>query len=401
MSYVTKLTTYCSVIVFLIAVLFPAAGNSQTNNAANSLPAIFSILLEPAVCSPPKHYFEGRYLIEQQSGVGPFSSVLSVFDTQEVNIASSDTFRTFDFRYSPSTFASDFSLTITLDCGKMKVFGGINSGSLSCNGGQTQIGQRTGTPISTYDNSFKDDELFLNVLDFDPDGGCNVNPYEIVLKFTKLNETPSITSNGGGNTASVMIDENTTMVTDVNATDPDNETEGGGGLSYSLSGADSGQFSIDQNGILSFNIAPNFENPADAGTDNNYNVTVIVTDSGGLFDTQDLTVTVKNVNEAPSISAPVAGTVQENTTSLTTISSSDPEGETDAGGGLVYSLSGDDAAQFNITSNGVWNFNVPPDFENPTDANTDNVYLVTFIVTDTGGLSDSQDIVLTIIDVIE
>ena len=52
----------------------------------------------------------------------------------------------------------------------------------------------------------------------------------------------SITSNGGGNTASVSIAENSTAVTTVTATDPD----AGQTLSYSIiGGADASKFTID------------------------------------------------------------------------------------------------------------------------------------------------------------
>ena len=44
--------------------------------------------------------------------------------------------------------------------------------------------------------------------------------------------------------------------------------------------------------MLSFNSAPDFENPQDANTDNVYEVQATVTDSGTLTDVQDLQVTV-------------------------------------------------------------------------------------------------------------
>ena len=50
-------------------------------------------------------------------------------------------------------------------------------------------------------------------------------------------------------------------------------------------------------GVLTFNAAPDFENPLDADADNIYAVQVTVTDSGGLTDVQNLQVTVTDVNE--------------------------------------------------------------------------------------------------------
>lgn len=111
------------------------------------------------------------------------------------------------------------------------------------------------------------------------------------------NAAPLITSNGGGNVAAVNVSENTTAVTTVKATDSDANTT----LTYSISGgADAALFQIDAStGALNFKSAPNFENPTDAGANNVYNVTVEASD-GSLKDSQSISVTVVNVNEAPS-----------------------------------------------------------------------------------------------------
>jgi len=89
----------------------------------------------------------------------------------------------------------------------------------------------------------------------------------------------------------VPIAENTTAVTTVSAIDPE-----GNALTYSLSGgADRTLFAINPTtGALSFVTAPNFEAPADAGTNNIYNVQVQVSD-GTTPVIRDLTVTVTNV----------------------------------------------------------------------------------------------------------
>ena len=106
---------------------------------------------------------------------------------------------------------------------------------------------------------------------------------------------PTITSNGGGDTAAISIAENTTAVTIVTASDPD----AGQTLSYSISGgADASKFTIIANtGALSFVTAPNFEAPGDAGHNNVYEVTVRVLDSYGGIDTQALSVSVQNVSD--------------------------------------------------------------------------------------------------------
>ena len=214
------------------------------------------------------------------------------------------------------------------------------------------------------------------------------------------NEAPSITS-----TAIVDAAENQTAVLDVQSSDPDGETENGGGLTYGLSGgADQALFLINAaTGVLTFNAAPDFETPADVGADNVYNVQVTVTDGGGLTGVQDIAVTVTNVNEAPSITSTAIVDAAENQTAVLDVQSSDPDGETENGGGLTYGLSGGaDQALFLINAaTGVLTFNAAPDFETPADVGADNVYNVQVTVTDGGGLTGVQDIAVTVTNVNE
>ncbi len=95
------------------------------------------------------------------------------------------------------------------------------------------------------------------------------------------------------------VAENTTAVTTVTATDVD----AGQTKTFSISGgADKALFEIDgTTGVLTFKTAPDFETKADANTDNVYEVTVKVKDGATpvLSDTQDISVNVTDVNEAP------------------------------------------------------------------------------------------------------
>ncbi|OYU01548.1 MAG: hypothetical protein CFE36_09685 [Sphingomonadaceae bacterium PASS1] len=119
-----------------------------------------------------------------------------------------------------------------------------------------------------------------------------------------LDGKPLISSDGGGDTASVTVSENGTFVTTVTATDPDANTI----LSYSISGgADAALFDINAaTGALTFKAAPNYEAPADLGGDNVYDVVVQVSD-GTLTDTQAIVVTVTNaINDAQLLAAPIA-----------------------------------------------------------------------------------------------
>jgi len=107
-------------------------------------------------------------------------------------------------------------------------------------------------------------------------------------------QPPTITSNGGGDTASIFILENSSAVTVVSASDPDPGTV----LTFAVSGgADASRFQIDAaTGALSFLDPPDFESPSDAGANNSYIVQVSASD-GSLADTQTITITVSNAND--------------------------------------------------------------------------------------------------------
>jgi hypothetical protein len=109
------------------------------------------------------------------------------------------------------------------------------------------------------------------------------------VELSLLSIGPSITSNGGGATASISVNEEQTAVTAVTA---DQEGE------FSIvGGADAAFFTIDsETGILSFLSAPDFEDPQDSDGDNEYEVTVQIL-ADGLAGTQIITVTVVNVAE--------------------------------------------------------------------------------------------------------
>jgi hypothetical protein len=83
-------------------------------------------------------------------------------------------------------------------------------------------------------------------------------------------------------------------------------------------------------------------------------------------------------------------TVQENQTTAFQIFARDYDGDT-----LTYSLSGTDSALMSVSSSGLVTFNTAPDFENPSDSNGDNVYMVTVNVSD-GTASTSADFSVTV-----
>jgi hypothetical protein len=94
---------------------------------------------------------------------------------------------------------------------------------------------------------------------------------------------------------------------------------------WSNSGTDSTFFSINSGGVLTI-TARDFEAPADVGSNNTYEVTINATDLSSNVKTQVLTVTITNVNEAPTGAVTISGTaIQGNV--LTVVSTlKDPDG---------------------------------------------------------------------------
>ena len=213
---------------------------------------------------------------------------------------------------------------------------------------------------------------------------------------------PIVTSNGGGATASISVDENMTSVTTVTALEPNGDT-----VTYSIvDSADAAQFQIDATtGTLSFIAGPDFEAPADAGGNNIYDVTVQVSDGLGGIDTQAIAVAVTDVNETPPNTAPELGPaadqaqVAENTTLVRVLDAIDPEAAAGTQA-LSYEISGGgDAGLFDIRNGNELHFINAPDFENPGSANGDNAYDVTIQVSDGAGGEDEQAIAVSVTDV--
>lgn len=110
------------------------------------------------------------------------------------------------------------------------------------------------------------------------------------------NNAPVITSNGGGLSGFISIDEGTTAVTTVTSTDADSAENAAIPPQYSIiGGADAALFQINTStGVLSFISAPSYLSPADADSNNQYLVNVQVSD-GLATDVQALIVSVNQV----------------------------------------------------------------------------------------------------------
>ncbi len=184
-----------------------------------------------------------------------------------------------------------------------------------------------------------------------------------------ITSATSVTVPEGTSTATVVY---TAAATDVQ----------GGAVTFGLTGADAGAFTIDPaTGAVTFNASPSFE------TKSAYAFNVVASD-GTLTSSQAVTVAITDI--APTITSATSVSVSEGistTTTVYTAAATDP-----AGGAVTFSLTGADAAAFTIDSMGRVTFNASPDFETKTS------YSFNVVASD-GTLTSSQAVTVNVTDV--
>ena len=148
--------------------------------------------------------------------------------------------------------------------------------------------------------------------------------------------------------------------------------------------------------MVSFRNAPDYENPGDADGNNAYEIVVTATDSDNLSASQNVSVSVLDVNEGPVFISGSTAAVDENQTAAYTARVGDPEGDVLS---YTYSLRGTDAALFNLDANtGELTFKDAPDYEN---LGSNHPYEITITARGSDGLSTSQDVTIRVNNVNE
>ena len=147
-----------------------------------------------------------------------------------------------------------------------------------------------------------------------------------------------------------------------------------------------------------FDLAPDNLYPRDVWSDGE---TMYVPDAHGPAGQKLYSYNMISQSSAPEFTSDATFSVEENKTGVGTVEATDNDGDA-----VAYELTaGADLAQFQIdAASGLLTFAAAPDHENPADADSNNVYLVT--VTATGGTGDlalttDQAITVTVTDVDE
>ena len=265
--------------------------------------------------------------------------------------------------------------------------GGSDSGDFSISGD----GELTFRNVPDYDrpaDSNRDNEYRITVRAYD---GSAYGNLDVTITVSNQNEhDPVIRS--GSTTSFSYREESTSVLYTYRATDQDKDDV----IAWTTAGTDGHLFELDERNALTFREQPDYEDPRDAGRDNQYELAVVATDSGGLSDRLDVTVAVTAVDEGPEITGTTAYTVAEGQElSGATFSATDPE---DPPIDITnWRTSGTDGGDFTMSQSGELSFRSTPDYERPADSNRDNVYLVTVQASD-GRNYGSLDVTVTVTD---
>ena len=182
----------------------------------------------------------------------------------------------------------------------------------------------------------------------------------------------------------------------VTATDEDDDDDH---LMYTLGGADKDSFAIgrtDGQITVGKGTVLNFESK------DTYVVMVTATDATGDSATVKVTITVTDKDESPELSKKALVVVgdervdylENGTDTVETYTAAGPDSV-----GARWSLSGTDASRFAL-SNGVLSFRSSPNFESPTDSDSDNVYNV-IVQASKGSLQDARTVTIKVINLDE
>ncbi len=229
--------------------------------------------------------------------------------------------------------------------------------------------------------------------------GANSTTVQVALNETDVDDVPPVITGPSGSpgaaASELSVNEGQIGVTQLTA---DKE------VSWLITGGnDQGKFEIGEDGTITFVAAPDFEAPNDSDSNNTYILTVTATDAAGNFSTQSITVTVLDLDDtAPLINGPSGGegavesgiTINEGLTAVTTFTANEE---------VTWSVDGgSDAAKFQIDpQTGAIVFVAAPDYENPTDIDSNNAYVVRVKAVDAADNVSYQTLTVTIINVDE
>ena len=250
-------------------------------------------------------------------------------------------------------------------------------------------GQVTYTPNNDYNGI---DTLQYIVCDTTPIPDMLCDTAQIFLNVTPVNDTLSITPTSISTTPEDSIITVCTPFMDIDAGDTftpnicENPSNGMANVT-----------------VVNNEICVTYEpNPNYNGLDS---ICIQLCDQDGACYSTLVEINVSSVNDAPTLTMVDSIIWMENIPiDSVLIDLLGTDAEDSEGSGLIYSFVGvgansPDEGDFNIDPNtGEITFAAVPDYENPIDDGTDNVYQIEVQVCDSGSLCDMQIIVITVVD---
>jgi VCBS repeat-containing protein len=220
------------------------------------------------------------------------------------------------------------------------------------------------------------------------DGKGGTSASTLTITVTGVNDAPVAVNDVAAVTEGASV--NGSVAT--NDTDADSNAV----LTYSIVGAATPGLTFNPNGSYIFNAADAAYDNLAGGATRVVNVNYAVSD-GTATSNATLAVTVTGVNDAPVITTGATATVDENAATTTVVyDAAATDVDTGQQATLVYSLTGVDAALFNINAaTGEVRLNASANFEARTG------YAFTVVVTDAQGGTDTQDVAVTVNNLVD
>ena len=369
-------------------------GGLDANDFEISEGGVLSFASPPNFDSPASSGTDGNeYLVtvqarDDQGNTGEFPLTVTVTDRNEGATVSGRTEIAVQENRDPSLVLATYT---ALDPEGQAItrwsLGGSDSGDFSI----SEDRELTFRNTPDYDrpaDSNRDNEYRVTVRAYD---GSAYGNLDVTITVSNQNEHDPVIRSGSSTSFNYRENGTSTLYT-YSATDQDKDDV----IAWTIAGTDGHLFEFDDRNALTFSEPPDYEDPRDAGRDNEYELAVVAADSGGLSDRLDVTVAVTAVDEGPEITGTTTYTVAESQ-ELTgaTFTARDPEDPTiDV---TNWRTSGTDGGDFTISQDGELSFRRTPDYERPADSNRDNVYLVTVQASD-GRNYGSLDVTVTVTD---
>ena len=210
----------------------------------------------------------------------------------------------------------------------------------------------------------------VDKFDYKVDNGLENGTAQVRVNINPVNDPPTGLSLSESN-----VKENAaagTVVGRLKVEDADVDDK----FKFGLAKDNRGDFSLDGSNLLT-------KRPFDYEEEKTFSISVQITDSGGEKIVEDITVTVKNENEKPVLISAKEASFSHPENAGKIVGRLEVEDPDENQSSVKFKLTkSEDRDHFKITRAGDLAFLREPDYENPVDANKDNVYAVSYKATD-------------------